>query len=156
MNRYRRGVIAALILAGGASMLAQSLQYPATKKGDQVDVYHGTKVADPYRWLEDDNAPATTAWIEAENKVTFPYLEAIPFRAQMLARVNQLNEYPKYSAPSRKGPYYFFRKNEGRQDQSVLYIQKGLDGTNVPRIVVLPHLLGSMRTSGVPSSPFWM
>src|SRR5262245_12995652 len=123
MNRYRRGVVAALILAGGAGAFAQSLQYPSTKKGDQVDVYHGVKVADPYRWLEDDNSPATAAWVDAENKVTMPYLEAIPFRARMQARVKALNEYDKYSSPSRKGPYYFFFKTEKLQNQSVLYIQ---------------------------------
>ena len=70
-----------------STALAQQLQYPATKKGDQVDVYHGTKVADPYRWLEDDMSPQTAAWVEAQNKVTFPYLEAIPYRAQLQARV---------------------------------------------------------------------
>jgi prolyl oligopeptidase len=127
----------ALIAAAATVTLAQPFQYPVTKKGDQVDVYHGTKVADPYRWLEDDMSPQTAAWVEAENKVTFPYLDAIPYRAQLQARVKQLSDYAKYSSPSRKGPYYFFSKNEGLQDQSVLYIQKGLTGT--PEVLIDPN-----------------
>ena len=80
---------------------------------------------DPYRWLEDDTSAETAAWVEAQNPVTFPYLEKIPFRERLLKRVIQLNDYEKYSAPSRKGPYFFFRKNEGLQNQSVLFIQRG-------------------------------
>src|SRR5215213_2783167 len=98
----------AMSLAAATTIAAQSLTYPLTRKVDQVDVYHGVKVADPYRWLEDDSAPATEAWVEAQNKVTFPYLEAIPFREQMRARVMQVSDYPKYSSPFHKGPYYFF------------------------------------------------
>src|SRR3954449_1983884 len=105
--------IAAFLALAGTAMLAQTLNYPVTKKIDQVDVYNGVKVADPYRWLEDDNSPATAAWVEAENKVTFPYLEAIPYRDRMQKRVKQVSDYAKYSSPSRKGPYYFFFKNEG-------------------------------------------
>ncbi len=127
----------AAILASTALIAQQPLQYPVAKKGDQVDVYHGTKVADPYRWMEDDMSKETAAWVEAENKVTFPYLEAIPYRAQLQARVKQLSDYPKYGSPFRKGPYYFFTKNEGLQDQSVLYIQKGLDGT--PEVLIDPN-----------------
>ena len=136
--RLRSGQATVIAVAfTGSIALAQQLQYPATKKVDQVDVYHGTKVPDPYRWLEDDMSPQTAAWVEAENKVTFPYLEAIPYRAQLQARVKQLSDYAKYSSPSRKGPYYFFSKNEGLQDQSVLYIQKGLNGT--PEVLIDPN-----------------
>jgi len=133
----KRSAVTILLALAGTGVLAQSLAYPVTRKVDQVDVYHGTKVADPYRWLEDDNSPATAAWVEAENKVTFPYLEAIPYRIQMQKRVKQVSDYAKYSSPSRKGPYYFFFKNEGLQDQSVLYIQKGLDGT--PEVLLDPN-----------------
>ena len=125
------------VALAGTTAVAQQLTYPATKKIDHVDTYHGTKVPDPYRWLEDDMSKETAAWVEAENKVTFPYLEAIPYRAQLHARVKQLNDYPKYGSPSRKGPYYFFSKNDGLQDQSVLYIQKGLDGT--PEVLLDPN-----------------
>jgi prolyl oligopeptidase len=117
---------------------AQSgLQYPVTRSVDHVDVYHGTKVSDPYRWLEDDNAPETKAWVEAQNKVTFGYLEKIPFRARLTERLKSLYNYAKYSAPSRKGDYFFFRKNDGLQNQSVLYIQKGMDGK--PEVLLDPN-----------------
>src|SRR5436305_14584208 len=126
MSQATRVITAAAVAAiAGTALAAQRLEYPTTKKVDQVDVYHGVKVADPYRWLEDDNSPATAAWVEAENTVTFPYLEAIPYRRKMLDRVKQLNDYAKYSSPSHKGPYYFYFKNDGLQNQSVLYIQKG-------------------------------
>jgi len=102
-----------------------------------MDDYHGTKVADPYRWLEDETSPETAAWIEAQNAVTFPYLERIPYRQKLLDRVMQLNDYERYSAPSRKGEYFFFAKNEGLQNQSVLFIQKGLDGA--PEVLIDPN-----------------
>jgi len=102
-----------------------------------MDDYHGTKVADPYRWLEDETSPETAAWIEAQNAVTFPYLERIPYRHKLLDRVMQLNDYERYSAPSRKGEYFFFAKNEGLQNQSVLFIQKGLDGA--PEVLIDPN-----------------
>ena len=138
MKDYRRfATVAILALAGAVGLAQQQLTYPTTKKVDHVDTYHGTKVPDPYRWLEDDMSKETAAWVEAENKVTFPYLEAIPYRSQLQARVKKLNDYPKYGSPSRKGPYYFFSKNDGLQDQSVLYIQKGLDGP--PEVLLDPN-----------------
>ena len=136
-SRLRLTTAFALALAASTALVAQGLQYPATKKGDQADVYHGTRVADPYRWLEDDASAQTAAWIEAQNKVTFPYLEAIPYRQQLQARVLQLNDYPRYSSPSRRGPYFFFTKNEGTQKQSVLFIQKGIDGR--PEVLIDPN-----------------
>ena len=102
-----------------------------------MDDYHGTKVADPYRWLEDETSPETAAWIEAQNAVTFPYLERIPNREALRARVIELNDYERYGAPSRKGPYFFFSKNEGLQNQSVLHIQEGLDGS--PEVLLDPN-----------------
>ena len=118
-------IIGAVLLAAPAG--AQPTSYPATRKIEHMDDYHGTKVADPYRWLEDETSPETAAWVEAQNAVTFPYLERIPFRKQLLDRVTQLVDYERYSAPSRKGPYFFFSRNSGLQNQSVLYLQKGLD-----------------------------
>jgi prolyl oligopeptidase len=126
-----------LALAVSAAVVAQPFQYPPSKKVDHVDTYHGTKVPDPYRWLEDDNAPDTVAWVEAQNKVTFPYLERIAFRQPLFERVKALNNYERYSAPSRKGPYFFFGKNAGLQNQNVLYIQKGLDGS--PEVLIDPN-----------------
>jgi prolyl oligopeptidase len=108
--------------------LAQNLDYPQTRKDDQADDYHGIKVADPYRWLEDDNSAETARWVEAENKVTFGYLEKIPYREQVRARLEQLFNFPRYTAPFYKGEYLFFTKNDGLQNQNVVYVQKGLEG----------------------------
>ena len=99
-----------------------------TRKDDQVDDYHGTKVADPYRWLEDDNSAETLAWVNAQNQVTLNYLEQIPYRSQLKQRLEELYNYPKYGIPSRSGAYYLWSKNDGLQNQSVLYVQKGLRG----------------------------
>src|SRR6202790_164952 len=103
---------------------AQSLNYPVTRKSDQLDDYHGVKVADPYRWLEDDHSAETAAWVAAENEVTLAYLDKIPYRAQVKKRLEELFNYAKYTAPVRRGDYYFYSKNDGLQNQNVLYIQK--------------------------------
>ena len=126
---------------------AQGLQYPATKKMDHTDTYHGVKIADPYRWLEDDNSPETAKWVEEQNKVTFAFLEKIPYRAQVKQRLEKLFNYPKYSAPSRRGEYFIFSKNDGLQNQSVLYIQKGLDGT--PEVLLDPNKFSTDGTAAL-------
>jgi prolyl oligopeptidase len=146
-TRFARRLTAAagFVAAAMALVSAQSRPYPTSRKVAQVDDYHGTKVADPYRWLEDDNSPETAAWVKAQNRVTFSYLEAIPFRAALQARVKALNNYAKYSSPLHKGPYYFFRKNEGLQPQSVLYVQKGVDGT--PEVLIDPNTLSEDGTT---------
>jgi prolyl oligopeptidase len=144
-NRFRPAAATLSLLALSTALVAQPFQYPATRKIDHVDTYHGTKVPDPYRWLEDDMSKETAAWVEAQNKVTFPYLEAIPYRKPLHSRIRELNDYPKYSSPSRKGPYYFFSKNDGVQNQSVLYIQKGLDGT--PEVLLDPNKMEGAPTT---------
>jgi len=123
---------------------AARLAYPETKKVDQVDDYFGTKVADPYRWLEDDNAEEVKAWVQAENAVTFGYLDTIPFRPQIKARLTEIFNYPRYSSPFRVGEYYFFTKNDGLQNQSVYYVQKGLDGE--PEVFIDPNALSADDT----------
>ena len=115
------------------------MNYPLTRKDDQIDDYHGIKVADPYRWLEDDNSTETLAWVKAQNQVTFNYLEQIPYRAQLKQRLQELYNYPKYGIPGRSGDYYLWSKNDGLQNQSVLYVQKGLEGT--PRVLIDPNQL---------------
>ena len=139
MNNLTRRMVPLVAFASAATVavLAQTLQYPVARKVDQVDTYYGVTVPDPYRWLEDDNSPETAAWVEAENKITFPYLERIPYRKHFQNRVEELNNYAKYSAPSHKGPYVFFSKNEGLQNQSVLFIQKGFNGT--PEVLIDPN-----------------
>jgi prolyl oligopeptidase len=121
------------------------LTYPATKKVDVVDDYFGTKVADPYRWLEDDNSPEVAAWVAAENKLTGEYLSQIPYRKALFDRLSQLYNYPKYSAPTRRGNQFVFSKNDGLQNQSVYYIQKGLDGT--PELLLDPNKFSTDGTS---------
>jgi prolyl oligopeptidase len=130
---------------GAAGSFAQQLDYPQTQKVEQVDDYHGTKVADPYRWLEDDNSAETAKWVEAENKVTFGYLEKIPYREQVKKRLEQLYNYPKYSAPFRRGELLFFTKNDGLQNQSVVYMQEGLDG--VPEVLLDPNKFSADGTT---------
>jgi prolyl oligopeptidase len=139
----------ALVLAAAAfsaaALAAQGLDYPVARKTDQVDDYHGVKVADPYRWLEDDNSAETAKWVEAENKITRAYLDKIPYHAAVKTRLEQLFNYPKYTAPFLKGEYLFFSKNDGLQNQSVVYVQKGLDGT--PELLLDPNTFSTDGTS---------
>ncbi len=127
---------------GGAS---SPIKYPESKTVEQVDDYFGTKVADPYRWLENNDSPEVAAWVEAQNKVTFGYLDQIPYRAALKDRLTKLFNYPKYSAPSRRGEWFIFSKNDGLQNQSVFYIQKGLDGA--PELLLDPNKLSADGTS---------
>ena len=101
--------------------LDMSVTYPETKKVDTVDTYFGEQIADPYRWLEDDRSVETEAWVKAQNEVTFGYLEKIPFRKQLKERMEKLWNYEKISAPFKEGNYTYFYKNNGLQNQSVLY-----------------------------------
>jgi len=125
-------------------MLVQTVTYPQTRKDDVVDDYHGTKVADPYRWLEDVDAPETRSWVEAENRVTFGYLERIPERERIRRRLTELWDYPKYGAPFKKGGRYFFFKNSGLQNQAVLYTQASL--TAAPEVLLDPNTLSADGT----------
>ncbi|MBP2831197.1 S9 family peptidase [Aquimarina sp. U1-2] len=106
---------------------SMALKYPETKKVDTVDTYFDTEVKDPYRWLEDDRSEETEKWVAAQNKVTFGYLKNIPFREQLKKRLSTLWNYEKVSAPFKKGAYTYFYKNNGLQNQSVLYRFKNED-----------------------------
>src|SRR5437016_10109893 len=135
------------VLATGAALTpaaAQSIQYPPAPKGDVVDDYHGTKVPDPYRGLEDPDAPATRSWIEAENRLTEAYLAGIPARERIKERLRRLWDYPKYGAPFHKAGRYFYFKNDGLQNQSVLYTQAAL--TAEPTTLLDPNLLSADGT----------
>jgi prolyl oligopeptidase len=107
------------------------IQYPVTKKVDHDDDYFGTKVKDPYRWLEEMNSPETRQWINAQKEVTDKYLSSIEFRPQLKARFTALWNYERYSGPSKEGEYYIFSKNDGLQEQDVVYMQKGPEGKPV-------------------------
>ena len=125
--------------------LTAQLTYPVTKTVPQTDTYFGTTVADPYRWLEDDKSEETKAWVTAENKVTQAYLSKISTRDKFKAAIEKVFNYPKYSAPFRNGEWYYFYKNNGLQNQSVLYRQKGLTGT--PSLVLDPNTLSTDGTT---------
>ena len=124
---------------------AQQITYPTTKKIDHVDDYHGTQVTDPYRWLEDDRSDETAVWVKAENEVTFDYLNKISFKQKIFNDLEKAYNYPKYSAPRKKGDYFYFYKNDGLQNQSVLYRQKGMNGT--PEVVLDPNKLSADGTT---------
>ncbi len=119
--------------------------YPKTRKVDQVDDYFGTKVADPYRWLENNDSPEVAEWVEAQNKHAFGYLDKIPYRDAVKERLTKLFNYPKIGAPNRRGEYFMFSKNDGLQNQSVFYIQKGLDGS--PEMLLDPNKFSADGTS---------
>lgn len=104
------------------------LDYPLSAKLDSFEIRHNDTIFDPYIWLEDDRSKETEEWVVAQNKVTFDYLGKIPFRDNFKNRITELNNYPKISAPSKHGDYYFYTKNDGLQNQSVYYYKKGLDG----------------------------
>ncbi len=125
--------------------LTAQLTYPTTTKTEQTNNYFGTNVSDPYRWLEDDKSEATKAWVTEENKVTFSYLDKIPYRKNFKEAIEKVFNYPKYSAPFRKGEWFYFYKNDGLQNQSVLYRQKGLTGA--PEVVIDPNKLSKDGTT---------
>ena len=147
-------LVPAVVTFAAAPAAAQQLQYPPTPKGDVVDDYFGRRVADPYRWLEDLDTPATTAWVDAENALTFGYLARLPQRDSIRARLTALWNYPKVSVPAREAGSLWFRRNSGLQRQSVLY-RAAADGTN-PTPVLDPNVLspdGSIAVAQISVSP---
>jgi len=126
-----------------------SFQYPATACVDHVDDYHGTSVADPYRWLEHDTSPETEAWVAAQNVVTFAYLDRIPYRDRLKARLTELVNYPRLSAPTAKGPWRLFARNDGLQNQAVYYLQRD---DMEPKVLLDPNTMsadGTTRVAGL-------
>ncbi len=118
------------LVAGFVTLAAQAptIKYPQPRKGDVVDDYFGTKVADPYRWMEDLESPEIQAWVKAENEITFKYLQALPLRAQFEKKITELWNYPKVSAPEWEGGRWFYSRNSGLQPQSVTYARTSLAG----------------------------
>src|SRR5688572_19565111 len=140
-----------LLLAGSvAGAQTTPLAYPPARQADQVDVLHGVRIADPYRWLEDTDSPETRAWIEAQNAVTFGYLGAIPERARIAARLTELWNYARYGVPFKEGGRYFWFENSGLQNQSVLYVQQGERGR--PRLLLDPNTLSADGTVALTST----
>ncbi|WP_145088203.1 prolyl oligopeptidase family serine peptidase [Anatilimnocola aggregata] len=118
--------------------------YPETARGEQIDDYHGTKVADPYRWLEEPDSDATKAWVIAQNKLTFDYLEKIPQRKAIRARLEELWNFERFGLPRVRHGKYFYTRNDGLQNQSVLYVTNGLHGE--PRLLLDPNKLSADGT----------
>src|SRR5262245_32639452 len=142
-------VLARKTSAQNTTTMNKTFVYPTAKKADQIDDYHGVKVADPYRWLEDPDSADSRAWIEAQNKLTFGFLNQIPERAKIKERLTNLWNYEKYTPPLKEGGRYFFFKNDGLQNQDVLYTVKSLDGE--PRVLLDPNKLsadGTVALSG--------
>ena len=130
--------------------VGNAMTYPVTKTVDQVDIYHGVKVADPYRWLENPDADDTKAWVDAQNKVTFEYLNQLPDRERIQKRLTELWNYEKYGMPFKRGERYFYYKNDGLQNQSVLYAIETLNAE--PRVLLDPNTLssdGTVALSGI-------
>jgi len=130
--------------SGASGSSAGPLHYPATRTVDQVDVFHGVQVADPYRWLEDLDSAETAAWVAAQNQVTTAYLAEIPERERIQRRLTELWNFEKYAVPAKAGDRYFFAKNDGLQNQAVIYTLDRLNGT--PRMLIDPNTLSADGT----------
>lgn len=134
-------------------MKIQTLPYPETRMDDVAEDYHGTVVADPYRWLEDDNSDETAAWVKAQNEVTFDYLSHIPYRDAVKNRITELNNYPKDGMPSKHGDWYYYYMNDGLQNQSVLCRSRSADGAG-DEVFLDPNTLSSDGTVALNSASF--
>jgi prolyl oligopeptidase len=143
-----RGALFLLLTLG--TVLAKNYEYPEAKKGDTVDDYHGTKVADPYRWLENSDSPETVAWINQENALSSPYLEKLPDREDFQQRLTRLLKFERYSAPYWEGGRYIYEKNDGLQNQSVIYTVNNL--SDAPQVVLDPNRLAADGTISVSTS----
>ncbi len=143
------GAMSAALLCA-ATVAAQStapLNYPVTRKAEQVDTLHGVQVADPYRWLEDDNSAETKAWVEAQNKVTLGYLETLPKREQIKQRLTELWNYERFGLPFKEGGRYFWSRNDGLQAQDVLYVADKVEGPG--RVLIDPNTFEKDGTSSL-------
>jgi prolyl oligopeptidase len=140
-----RGGLFLLAMLGTA--LAKTYEYPDATKGDTVDDYRGTKIADPYRWLENSDSPETIAWIKQENAISLPYLEKLPDREDFQQRLTKLLKFERYSPPYWEGGRYIYEKNDGLQNQDVIYTVKEL--SDAPQVVLDPNKLAADGTISV-------
>ncbi|MDX9774090.1 MAG: prolyl oligopeptidase family serine peptidase [Bacteroidales bacterium] len=137
---------AMLTVASCSSNPDSRITYPETKMGEVIDTIFGTPVADPYRWLEDDMSEETAAWVKAQNAVTFAYLERIPYREQIRERLTEMYNYEKYGMPFTRGDYTYFTKNDGLQNQDILYRQREGDE---PEIFLDPNTFSADGTTSL-------
>lgn len=138
--------------ANNSEEKSMSLSYPETREEAVVDTFFGTAVSDPYRWLEDDMSEETGDWVKAQNEVTFGYLETIPYRQKLVDRITELWNYEKYSAPFEEGDYTYWYKNDGLQNQSVLYRKLGEEGT--PEVFLDPNTFSADGTTSLAGMSF--
>ncbi|MEA1881093.1 MAG: prolyl oligopeptidase family serine peptidase [Candidatus Marinimicrobia bacterium] len=149
MKRFYASLLILIFI--GCQNTGSQFSYPHTNKIDHVDVYHGQKVADPYRWLEDDMSPETADWVTAQNRVTFKYLNKIRFRQKLKRRIEELNDYEKVGAPFKEGGYEYFYKNTGLQNHSILY-RTLIDSDDDPEAFLDPNTFsedGTVALRGV-------
>jgi prolyl oligopeptidase len=155
INTSRWLVRGACLAACGVTLMAQTaLKYPSPRKGDTVDTYFGTKVADPYRWMEDLNSAELKKWVDAENAVTFKYLDALSQRDVLKKRITELYDYPRVSIPHSEGRRWFYSRNTGLQRQNVIFTREALSGPET--VVIDPNTLspdGSIALSAYYPSP---
>ena len=147
--RIQRALFGASLLSCTVAFSAPaqtSLTYPVTRRDSQVDDYHGSKIADPYRWLEDTDSPQTKAWVEAQNRVTFGYLASIPERATIRNRITQVWNYPRYEVPEKFDDRLFFSENTGLQNQGIFFVK---DGDRPQRVLIDPNTLSSDGTASL-------
>ena len=144
--------VAGMVMAANGQTAQPQLTYPETAKTSVVDTYFGTSVPDPYRWLENDTSAQTAAWVAAQNKATGEYLSKIPFRGALLRRLTAVADYEKIGAPAKKHGKYYFYKNDGLQNQSVLYVQDSLDGE--ARVMLDPNKLSTDGTVALTGTSF--
>jgi prolyl oligopeptidase len=152
MRKHPRTIVfssLALLVLSACSPTDTPIQYPETDRGDVVDVYFGEEVADPYRWLEDLDGDATAAWVEAQNAISFPYLEAIPQRKAIKERLTELWDYERYGTPEKEGGRYFYERNDGLQNQEVLYVADAIDAD--PRMLIDPNTFSEDATVALAS-----
>lgn len=143
-------VLFILTLLTTSSLMQAKIKYPKTFRDTEYDIYHGVKVNEPYRWLEDDRSVETEAWVKEQNLLTNSYLSAIPFRNEIKNRLTELMDYPKYGSPSKHNGKYYFFKNDGLQNQSVLFELDHLDAE--PKVLLDPNKLsndGTVALSGL-------
>jgi prolyl oligopeptidase len=151
MKKQILTVIVMVLMISCNGPMKKKIEYPPTKTDDVADTYFGTKVPDPYRWLEDDRSEETAAWVKAQNKVTFAYLESIPYREQIKARLEKMWNYEKYTAPHKEGAYTYFSRNDGLQNQFVIYRQKN---NGDPEIFLDPNKFSADGTTSLGEMEF--
>lgn len=156
MKNYMIAALGTAILAScaGEKEKPETMLYPETRKGETVDTYFDREVNDPYRWLEDDRSEETEAWVKAQNEVTFDYLEQIPYRQKLTERLTEIWNYEKVSAPFKRGDYTYFYKNDGLQNQSVLYRYKNDQTTDEAEVFLNPNEFSKDGTTSLAGLSF--